>query len=326
MDLRWMIVAIAGCVGLALCIAAVLLSPMAADRRRLRPLANVGRLTDLPEYVRAVRLRTLSALIAIMLLVVAFAGAVLAGARPTGLPTATTTSTAGQPEDVMLCIGGPATDPAVTTTLRYFAERVPKFGTERIGLTSANRRVVPLTRDYQYVAGEFSSYASRDDADGLLAPVSYVDYAGGVEDLLALCLTGFPDFEQTSAQRRSVIYVGPDALRPPDDQRPDLFTADRVGELAAAAGAQVNVIVTDPGSDPESTDLAALARDTGGQSFPSGPDVATHLAAIRAAPPAATDVAPAAATTASAETPDLPIILALVAIAALAAVPLVLRR
>ena len=41
-DLTWMLVVIAGCVALAVCIAAVLLRPMGAERRRLRPLANVG--------------------------------------------------------------------------------------------------------------------------------------------------------------------------------------------------------------------------------------------------------------------------------------------
>ena len=321
-----MVVAIAGCVGMALCIAAVLLRPMDADRRRLRPLANVNRLTELPEFVRAVRLRTLSALVAITLLVVAFAGAVLAGARPTGLPTATNTSLAGQPEDVMLCIGGPATDPAVTATLRYFAERAPTFGTERIGLTSGNQRVVPLTRDYQYMAGEFGAYASRDGADDLLVPVSYVDYAGGVEDLLALCLTGFPSFEQKSAQRRSMIYVGPDALRQPDDRRPGLFTSDRVQELATTAGVQVNAIVTGLGSSTVSNSLSTLARDTGGSSFPAGPDVATNLTAIRNDPPPATSADTAETATAPAETPDVPLVLALLATAALAASPLVMRR
>ena len=49
-DLTWWVVAIAGCVGLAICIAVALLQPMDAERRHLRPLANVGRLTRLPEY------------------------------------------------------------------------------------------------------------------------------------------------------------------------------------------------------------------------------------------------------------------------------------
>ena len=80
--------------------------------------------------------------------------------------------------------------------------RSTHFGTQRIGLTSPNRRVVPLTRDYQYVKATFSDYARpADQGDGLPAfapPTSYDDYAESVEDLLALCVTGFPDFNQSS--------------------------------------------------------------------------------------------------------------------------------
>jgi hypothetical protein len=191
-------VAIAGCVALAICIAAVVFRPMDAERRQLRPLANVGRLTTLPEYVRAARIRSATMIIAMAFLVIVFAGAVIAASRPTGLPSAAGESGAGQPEDIMLCVDGPVTDPAASATVRYFAEQVKTFATQRIGLTSPNRRVVPLTRDYQYAAAQF---AGADN--GFVAPVSYVDYTQGTEDLLALCLTGLPSFDQPAAQRRS---------------------------------------------------------------------------------------------------------------------------
>ena len=87
MELTWWVVAILGCVAMAICIGAVMLRPMDSERRRLRLLANVGRLTRLPEYRRAARLRTLSAVVALILLVLAFGAAVVAAARPTGLPS-----------------------------------------------------------------------------------------------------------------------------------------------------------------------------------------------------------------------------------------------
>ncbi|MDT5069931.1 MAG: hypothetical protein QOK02_6086 [Mycobacterium sp.] len=311
MDLTWWVVAIAGCVALAFCIAAVLFRPMDAERRQLRPLANVGRLTTLPEYVRAARIRSLSMVIAMVVLVIIFAAAVVAGSRPTGLPSAAGQSGTGQPEDVMLCVDGPATDPAASATLRYFAELVKTFSTQRIGLTSANRRVVPLTRDYQYAAAQFAGAG-----DGFVAPVSYVDYTQGVEDLLAMCLTGFPAFDKPAAQRRSVIYVGPDTV----DRAPALFTADRVRELARTAGVQVNVVLT--GADDGS--LATLARDTGGRAFSADADVPAHLADIRAHPPAAV---PTDATTPlkPTESPDVPLTVALLAALLLAAWPVVRR-
>ena len=79
--------------------------------------------------------------------------------------------------------------------------------------------------------------------------MSYVDYAGGVEDVLAMCLTGFPSFDQKTAQRRSLIYVGPGSRRAPGETRPALFTADAVRDLARTADVQVNVVITGSGSD-----------------------------------------------------------------------------
>ena len=325
MELTWWVVAILGCVGLAMCVGAALLQPMDRERRRLRLLANVGRLTRLPEYRRAARLRTLSAVVAIVLLVLAFGAAVLVAARPTGLPSAAHQSDDSQPEDVMVCIGGPSTDPAVSATLRYYADRVKTFSTQRIGLSTADRRVVPMTRDYQYAAAQFSrsAAASEQSGDAMWAPaVSYVDYAGGVEDVLAMCLTGFPSFDQKTTQRRSLIYVGPGSLRGPGESRPVLFTTDTVRDLAQAADVQLNFVLTGAASDA----LDALARDTGGLSFSEESGVAEQLSEIGENPPGPTASADDAAVVKSAETPDIPLLLALAALAGLVLWPLVVRR
>lgn len=324
MDLTWIVVVIVGCVALAVCIGLVLLRPMNAERRRLRPLANVGRLTRLPEYVRAKRARTITAVVTIALLVVTFAGAVVAGARPTGFFTRATPSTNDDPEDVMLCMGAPVTDRAVGAALGWFADRADDLGTERVGLTSLNRRVVPLTRDYQYLKQTLSSYAQPSASPGDLEPfapaVSYSDYAETFEDQLALCLTGFPDFEHQAAQRRSLVYVGP-GTSSPSDGRPSLFTADRVRQMALAAGVQVNALVTD--GDPDVA--AALARDTGGRESAAASGVTARLAEIRNSPPErrSGDTEDAGARTA--ESPDVPLVVALLAVTALAAWPLVGR-
>ena len=133
---------------------------MNAERRRLRPLANVARLTLLPEYVRAKRARTRTAVVTIALLGVMFAGSVVVAARPTGLPTSARHSTATTPR-TSCCASARPVDRSRRgrAALRYFADRADGFGTERIGLTSPNRRVVPLTRDYQYAKETFSDYA-----------------------------------------------------------------------------------------------------------------------------------------------------------------------
>ena len=150
--------------------------------------------------------------------------------------------------------------------------------------------------------------------------MSYVDYAGGVEDVLAMCLTGFPSFDQKTAQRRSLIYVGPGSRRVPGETRPALFTADAVRDLARTAGVQVNVVITGSGSDA----LDALARDTGGLSFSGNANTTAHLSEIRNRPPPQT--ADEGAVVRLTETPDIPMILALAALAGLVLWPLVVRR
>ena len=324
MELTWWVVAIAGSLGLALCVAAGLLKPVRTERRRMRLLANVDRLTRLPEYRRVARIRTLSAVAAVVLLAVVFGAAVVAAARPTGLPSTARQSEGAAPEDIMLCMGGQPSDPAVRATLRFFAERVTGFTTQRIGLTTADRRIVPLTRDYQYAAAQFNEFGAaseRSGDDARWAPaVSYVNYAGGIEDVMAMCVTGFPEFDQKAAQRRSIIYVGPGSRRAPGETRPALFDADAVRGLAGAGDVQVNVLMTGPGGEA----LGTLARETGGMSFPANSTTAADLTEIRDNPPPQT--ASVDTTVSSVETPDLPLASALVALAVLAMWPVVVRR
>lgn len=259
MDLRWWPIAVIGLLSLLVCFALAVLLPLAPDRRRLRPMANIARLVRLPEYARAARFRSVSTIATLVLLVVLFGAVAVAVARPTG---ADDTFARAHPEDVMLCVADPVTELTTGALLRHFARQAGTFENERIGLTSQNTRVVPLTRDYQYAAGRFTDLADPDRAeiDQFAAPVAYTDYAASVDDVLALCLSGFPDFEQKSSHRRSVIYVGPPSLRAADEQRPALFDAQRVADLADAAGAQINVITSG-----EDAALRALTERTDGQ-------------------------------------------------------------
>lgn len=225
MGLTWMLVVIVGCVALAVCIAAVLLRPMRAERRRLRPLANSRRLTLLPEYARAVRAGTIAAVLTIVLLAVMFAGSVIVAARPCGLPTAAAQYGGGDPEDVMLCIGAPPADPAVNAALSYFAQsgRHLRHAAHRHDVVESPGDPADAGLSVREADAVGLRQARRPTRrrGGVLGHDVYVDYSANLDDLLTLCLTGFPDFDQTTAQRRSLIYVGPDTSPPGG---PALFT------------------------------------------------------------------------------------------------------
>jgi hypothetical protein len=280
----WPVVIATAALLLTCCVAAAVL-PSAPGRRRLRPLANTRRLTALPEYARAARLQSVSTIAVLVLLVALFATAVLAAARPQGPDEG---FAAAHPEDVMLCVGQPVTDPSTGALLRSFAGQATTGAqTGRIGLTSVNLRVVPMTRDYQYAATRFGDFARlsgapRDDPAGqAFAPdVAYTDYAPSVADVLALCLTGFPAFDTTSTNRRSLIYLGPPTYPEDPARRRSLYTDRQVEDMAARAGVQVNAI-TAAGGDPW---LQGITQRTGGRLVDQS-DVAVAVQRIRDNPP-----------------------------------------
>lgn len=321
MGVTWWLIVIVACLGLAAAIV-VAMRPTHPDPSAWRPLANVARLTGLPAYVRAARRRTVRTVATLGLLAVAFGAAALVAARPTGLPSAGYDVRGGQPEDVMVCAGAPPDDPAVAAALRYFAGHATTLDTQRIGLTSTNRRVIPLTRDHQFASERFAAFAGQPIGGDFAPPVRYVDYAASVDDVLALCLTGFPDFESVGAQRRSLVYVGPADFGSAAEGRASLFEGDGVRAMAAAAGVQVNVLLTGRGGEA----LEGLARDTGGAAFSAQSDVAARLDEIRDRPPPTTDATADAVRSSVPDTPDLPLLVAVLAIVACSLVPVAVRR
>ncbi|MBX7454613.1 hypothetical protein GR927_42095 [Mycolicibacterium sp. 3033] len=263
MGLTWWVVPVIGAVALVIVIAAALLLPTPRAAERREPLAHTARLTRLPEYLAVVRRQTRATGIAVALLIMLFATTMLATARPTA-PVDTGT---GPRDDIMLCVAQPATDPATGQFLGYFARQALTYGTQRIGLTSTDRRLVPLTRDYQYAAGSFGEYAEAGQdtnsprLESFSSAVEYSDYAPTLADVLSLCMTGFPDFQAPGDTRRSVIYLGPGSLRAPGDDRPSLFTDDQVIDMARRGDIQINAVAT---AGRQTDALATISRSSGG--------------------------------------------------------------
>jgi hypothetical protein len=324
-DLKWWPVAAIGSASLVAVVVLAALLPMTAARRRLRPLANVARLTRLPEYAKVARLRSLSTVVTLVVLTVMFGAASWAAARPTGTSK---DFDAAHPEDIMLCVGQPVTDAATTELLDYFARQATtSYPTQRIALTSVNRRLVPLTRDHQYAAARFGEYAHAREAQSasFAPPVLYTDYAESVNDVLALCLSGFPSAEKHSTGRHSVIYLGPSDLRAAGERRAELFTDDSVRNLAERDGIQLNVVDTAPSA--ASGSLVALTKLTGGRYFvPRSGSLVVLLNEIRANAPPARLADGTVVTADSSDTPVIPLAIALASAAALSVGLLVLRR
>ncbi len=338
MALSWWPVAVVGFICLAAAVALAVLPPLDRETRQLRPLANTARLTRLPEYARVARTRLLSVIVTIVLLLILFAAAVLASARPSGWWSSSRAEDA--PHDIMLCVGQPVTDQTTAAFLSHFAAQARTYGTQRIGLTSPNRRVIPLTRDYAYAAEKLTDLAEvgRTPADAELSPaqraakrsaiasfspaVSYLDYTPSVADLLALCITGFPSFDAPSTHRRTLIYLGPGELRAPDEQRPSLFDDQQVADMAGEAGFQVMLLATSAGAVRDIGDSwggESVSLDTGDAGLTRALD------GIQADPPDPT----AEADTVTAwygDTPTVPLTVAVVASLLLALALVVLRR
>jgi hypothetical protein len=332
-DLTWWPVAVAGIACAAVAVALAMLLPMEQVRRQLRRMANTSRLTRLPEYARLARMRLLSMLVAVALVGLLLGAAVVASARPSGWWWSS--AAPDPPDDIMLCVGEPVTAEVTGQFLTHFADRARTFGTQRIGLTSSNRRVIPMTRDYQYVVGKLGDLAQLsqeqpDDASVTAASfspaVSYVDYAPSVEDILALCMTGFPSFDSTSTHRRSLIYLGPGEIRGAQEERRSLLTADQVSSMARDAGVQINALSS---SSRRAGALPAIAKNSGGRySSLEGREgqLAEDLEAIRGDPPAATAPADETVTSWFGDAPAVPLAVAVVTSMLLCLSLLVLRR
>lgn len=210
----------------------------------------------------------------------------------------------------MVCTSAAPTDPATGAVLNYFAQQIPTFNNQRIGLTSQSLRLVPLTRDYNYAASQFGRFAGlsrlqtgiemglpmspgqllelENGVGDFSRPREYVDYARSVKDVLALCIAGFPAFEDRSHQRRSLIYLGPSEIRRPGETRAALFSEEQVRQMATEAGVQVNVITPAEGRSAGGDYLRSLAVGTGGRfdSYDPGSPMTATLDTIRANPPA----------------------------------------
>lgn len=287
MDLRWGWLLIVGVLGLALAVAVAWRSPITKVQRRMRPLANVHRLTRLPEFVRVQRIYLISMAVVGSMVAIAFLGGLAAAARPTKLASANDGYDAAHPRDIMLCVGQPVSDPTTADFLNYWADEAKASTNTSFGITSQNLRALPMTRDngfaeqrMRYFAG-LAGIQQRLDThqdvtveqklelsagmDAFARRVTYADYAPSLEDTLAMCLEGFGP--SSGAHRRQVVYIGYTKFRSDDEKRPSLFDRSQVLAIAQREGIQINAISradVEQISDAGNESLRALTSATKG--------------------------------------------------------------
>jgi hypothetical protein len=366
MELRWWPLVFVGLLCLAAGIAAAALLPMARMHRVLRPLAHVDRLTRLPEYGRVYRVYFYSVVVTAVLLLANFCTALTATARPTGMSSSTRAFDSAHPEDIMLCVGQRVNDPTTADFLNYyagFAKQLKVSDTLQIALTSTTLRVIPMTRDHQYLADHLRSLARlariqqdldthkpvsdadstalKTGIDDFSRPLAYVDYAPSVDDALALCMTGFPAYQSKSGHRRQLVYIGYSAFRDPADHRSTVFNSDNVKQMADQGGIQINVIARSDiaaASTHDNDSLRATAEASGGKFLlynPAGtaasdagvdPTLSHYLDEIRADTPKVQLPDGVVLTSRSWDSPEM-LLIASIAVAALLCLSLaVLRR
>ncbi|NWL33569.1 vWA domain-containing protein [Paenarthrobacter nitroguajacolicus] len=264
--------------------AAVTVTAWLYRRRRpqkTKPIAHGGRLTDLPEYQRALRRHRTRLALAVVLGAVFLAATATAAARPIQRTTE-------QPEvrnrDIVLCLdvsgSMTSTDAAIAAV---FEDLAKEFDGERIGMVifdSSSVQLFPLTDDYQFAAEQLTqAKEALDSGTGSFFDGTWNGEGSSlIGDGLASCIQSFPDTAAVDTERgdnqpgdnqrsRSVVLATDNFL-----SGEPIFTLDEAAALAA--GKNVKVYALNPGDmdygeQPEQpgAQLRAAAERTGGSYF-----------------------------------------------------------
>ncbi|MBZ2197298.1 vWA domain-containing protein [Occultella gossypii] len=228
-------------------------------------VAHSERLTSLPRYrALAARRRQLLTAMTVAVVGLAVAGTVLL-ARPIG-------ASATEPElhtrDIMLCLDvSGSMDSFNEELLATFAELVPQFEGERIGMTmwdSSAVTVFPLTTDYAYVTEQLTML-SQGFAENDFAQLRGTYYGEGgsslIGDGLVSCALRF-DAVDTDRSRSIIMATDNYVSGNP------LVTLPEAARLVADRDIRLYALnVTSWGESDESLELAEAAELTGGSSY-----------------------------------------------------------
>ncbi|MCT9867806.1 vWA domain-containing protein [Paenarthrobacter aurescens] len=272
---------------LPLAVAAAAIGVLLHLRRRrphhARLIAHGDRLTDLPEYQRALRNHRTRLALAVVMGAVFLAATATAAARPIH-------RTVEQPEvrnrDIVLCLdvsgSMTSTDAAIATVFQRLAK---EFDGERIGMVifdSSSVQLFPLTDDYDYAAEQLTQAkeALESGAGSFFDGTWNGEGSSLIGDGLASCVQSFPDTgtdtgtpdatggaPQDTKRSRSVVLATDNFL-----SGEPVVTLDEAARMAAAKNVKVHAL--NPGdmdygaqADQPGAQLRAATEHTGGSYF-----------------------------------------------------------
>jgi hypothetical protein len=257
---------------------------------KLPYLARSFRLTELPEYRRAIRLRNRLSVAALVLSIVAVTTLVGATLRPTRSYHPPHPGSDTPHVDIMLCIGPLfglqfADETGLVPLLTTLRDNIATFVNQRVGMTHEFYRNFPVTADHQSVLERMDTIISTAKAyTDIKAKHSYgyssvntdsyeretYGSAANVVDTLATCAMGLPSVGSDNGRGKMIVFIGGTEVDG-DPEAPSSGSADQViynkdtlGQIMKDARIQVNAIVPRKVPGPIGF-VEKLIADTGGQ-------------------------------------------------------------
>ncbi len=290
MGLRWPILLLPVAIGIAVAVWFALRRSRHGWQGELPYLARGFRLTELPEYKRALRLHERLSVAALVFSIVVVTTLIGAAVRPTRTYEPHPPGSDTPHVDIMLCFGPLfsmqfSDSLGISPLMSALRDKVDGFGNQRIGMTHQFYRAFPVTGDHQWASERMTAIV--DIADEMLAAGddyskkfslntdlferrSYGPTVGDIDpvDTLAMCAMGFPAVGYDNGRGKQIVYIGdPQIDEDPGNNRPvpqRIYSTGLLEKTVKNAGIQVNAIV--PGDVHGAIGFVEkLISDTGGQ-------------------------------------------------------------
>ncbi|TMS50863.1 hypothetical protein [Mycobacterium sp. DBP42] len=280
MGVKWPLLLLPIAIAIGVALWQLMRSSSGGFRGELPYLARSFRLTQLPEYQRALRVHerlSIAALVMALVAVVMLIGATL---RPAKTFQPQPTGSDNPHVDIMLCFGpefhitsANSDGIAIGNLMSIMREKVDGFDNQRIGMTKEFYRSFPVTSDLPWVSNRLDELAEiaqgpSDDDDNrdfkqkvMLFERGTLTAVTNVNDTIALCAMGLPAIGSDNGRGRAIIYIGDTKY---SRSTPPIYSNDMLAGVIRDAAIQLNTIV--PGTTAGEF-FDSLVKDSGGRQY-----------------------------------------------------------